>query len=136
MPKETSPEEKRVVLSPEAVRILNQNGIEVMVEAQAGERAKFSDRQFSDAGAKIVYSHKEVFAADVVIKVNAPTEEEIADMSVGACLISALQLEKQEASYIQALNAKKITALAFEYLEDKVGGCLWCVRCQKLQEVR
>ena len=122
LPKETSPEEKRVVLSPEAVRILNQNGIEVMVEAQAGERAKFSDRQFSDAGAKIVYSHKEVFAADVVIKVNAPTEEEIADMSVGACLISALQLEKQEASYIQALNAKKITALAFEYLEDKVGG--------------
>ena len=122
MPKETSTEEKRVVLSPEAVRILSQNGIEVLVETQAGERAKFSDQQFSDAGAKIAYSSKEVFAADVVVKVNAPTEEEIADMSSGACLISALQLEKQESRYIQALNTKKITALAFEYLEDKVGG--------------
>jgi alanine dehydrogenase len=122
MPKETSTEEKRVVLSPDAVRILSQNGIEVLVETQAGDRAKFTDQHFSDAGAKIAYSSKEVFAADVVLKVNAPTEEEIADMSPGACLISALQLEKQEASYIQALNAKKITALAFEYLEDKVGG--------------
>ncbi len=122
MPKETSTEEKRVVLSPDAVRILSQNGIEVLVETQAGDRAKFTDQHFSDAGAKIAYSSKEVFAADVVLKVNSPTEEEIADMSPGACLISALQLEKQEASYIQALNAKKITALAFEYLEDKVGG--------------
>ncbi len=122
MPKETSAEEKRVVLSPDAVRILSQNGIEVLVETQAGERAKFSDQQFSDAGAKIAYSSKEVFAADVVVKVNAPTEEEIADMSPGACLISALQLEKQESNYIQALNTKKITAVAFEYLEDKVGG--------------
>ena len=122
LPKETSSEEKRVVLSPEAVRILNENGVSVLVETQAGDRAKFSDRQFSDAGAKIVYSRKEAFAADVVVKVNAPTEEEIADMSVGACLISALQLEKQESTYIQALNAKKITSLAFEYLEDKVGG--------------
>ena len=113
MPKETSTEEKRVVLSPEAIRILSQNGIEVLVETQAGERAKFSDQQFSDAGAKIAYSSKDVFAADVVVKVNAPTEDEIADMSPGACLISALQLEKQESSYIQALNAKKITALAF-----------------------
>lgn len=122
LPKETSTEEKRVVLSPDAVRILSQNGIEVLVETQAGERAKFTDQHFSDAGAKIAYSSKEVFAADVVVKVNAPTEEEIADMSPGACLISALQLEKQESSYIQALNTKKITALAFEYLEDKVGG--------------
>lgn len=122
MPKEISTEEKRVVLSPESVRILSQNGITVLVETLAGERAKFSDQQFSDAGAKIAYSSKEVFAADVVVKVNAPTEEEITDMSPGACLISALQLEKQDSSYIQALNSKKITALAFEYLEDKVGG--------------
>lgn len=49
LPKETSSEEKRVVLSPEAVRILNENGVSVLVETQAGDRAKFSDRQFSDA---------------------------------------------------------------------------------------
>lgn len=122
LPKEISPQEKRMVLTPEAVGILVNNGIDVTVETKAGEQAKFSDQEYSDAGAKIAYSRKEVFGADVVVKVDAPTLEEIADMSAGACLISALQLEKQSADYIQALNTKKVTALAFEYLEDKVGG--------------
>lgn len=122
LPKEISLQEKRVVLTPEAVGILVNNGVDVLVETNAGEQAKFSDQEYSDAGAKIAYSRKEVFSADVVVKVDAPTLEEIADMSAGACLISALQLEKQSADYIQALNTKKITSLAFEYLEDKVGG--------------
>jgi alanine dehydrogenase len=122
LPKEISPQEKRVVLTPEAVGILVNNGVDVLVETTAGEQAKFSDQEYSDAGAKIAYSRKEVFGADVVVKVDAPTLEEIADMSSGACLISALQLEKQHTEYIQALNIKKITSLAFEYLEDKVGG--------------
>lgn len=122
VPKESSKEEKRLVFSPEAVRILTQQGLEVLVETQAGEQAKFSDQQFSDAGAKIVYSSEEVLAADVLVKINAPTEREIEAMSPGACLISALQIERQDANYIKALNAKKITAVAFEYLEDKVGG--------------
>ena len=122
LPKEISLQEKRVVLTPEAVGILVNNCVDVLVETNAGEQAKFSDQEYSDAGAKIAYSRKEVFGADVVVKVDAPTLEEIAEMSAGACLISALQLEKQNAEYIQALNAKKITSLAFEFLEDKVGG--------------
>jgi len=43
-------------------------------------------------------------------------------MSLGACLISALQISRQNKEFIEALNARKITAIAFEYLEDKVGG--------------
>ena len=122
LPKESSTQEKRVVLTPEAVGLLSNNDIEVMVESGAGEQAKFKDQDYSDAGAKIVYSKKEVFSADVVLKVDAPTLEEINMMSNGACLISALQMEKQTPEFIQALNEKKITAVAFEYLEDKVGG--------------
>lgn len=122
LPKESSTQEKRVVLTPEAVGLLSNNDIEVMVESGAGEQAKFKDQDYSDAGAKIVYSKKEVFSADVVLKVDAPTLEEINMMSIGACLISALQMEKQTPEFIQALNEKKITAVAFEYLEDKVGG--------------
>lgn len=122
IPKESSTQEKRVVLTPESVGLLTNNDIEVMVEAGAGVHAKFKDQDYADAGAKIVYSRKEVLAADVVLKVEAPSEEEIADMSPGACLISALQLEKQTPEFIKALNEKKITAVAFEYLEDKVGG--------------
>ncbi|MFN5331293.1 MAG: alanine dehydrogenase [Bacteroidota bacterium] len=122
LPREISNQEKRVVLTPEAVGLLSNNGIDVIVESKAGEQAKFSDQEYADAGAKISYSRKEVFGVDVVLKVNAPNFEEIADMNSGACLISALQLEKQTPAFIQALNDKKITAVAFEYLEDKVGG--------------
>ncbi len=122
LPKEISNHEKRVVLTPEAVGLLSNNDIQVMVESGAGLQAKFKDQDYADAGAKIVYSRKEVFSADVVLKVDAPTLEEITFMSSGACLISALQLEKQSPEFIQALNEKKITAVAFEYLEDKVGG--------------
>lgn len=122
LPVEISPQEKRVVLTPEAVRLLINNDIEVILESGAGNEAKFKDQDYADAGAKISYSRKEVFSADIVLKVDAPSESEIADMTPGACLISALQIEKQTPEFIKALNEKKITAVAFEYLEDKVGG--------------
>ncbi|WP_111672463.1 alanine dehydrogenase [Algoriphagus litoralis] len=122
IPKEISSQEKRVVLTPEAVGLLSNNDIQVIVESGAGLSAKFKDQDYSDAGAKISYSRKEVLSADVVLKVDPLSLEEIAEMSPGSCLISALQLEKQDAEFIKALNEKKITAVAFEYLEDKVGG--------------
>jgi alanine dehydrogenase len=122
VPKEISSQEKRVVLTPEAVGLLSNNDIQVIVETGAGLSAKFKDQDYSDAGAKIAYSRREVLSADVVLKVDPLSIEEIAEMSPGSCLISALQLEKQDASFIKALNEKKITAVAFEYLEDKVGG--------------
>ncbi|HSF55390.1 MAG TPA: alanine dehydrogenase [Algoriphagus sp.] len=122
LPKEVSTQEKRVVLTPEAVGLLSNNDIQVVVESGAGLHAKFTDQDYSDAGARIVYSRKEVLSMDVILKVDPLTLEEIAEMSPGSCLISALQLEKQDAEFIKALNEKKVTAVAFEYLEDKVGG--------------
>ncbi|MFC4873732.1 alanine dehydrogenase [Negadavirga shengliensis] len=122
IPREIADQEKRVVLTPEAVGLLVNNGQEVFVETNAGKEAKFSDKDYSDAGAKVVSSPQEVFDVEVVLKVEPPTLEEIGYMRQGACLISALQLGKQNAEFIQALNKKKITAVAFENLEDKVGG--------------
>lgn len=122
LPKEESPHEKRICLTPEAVSLLSKNEIQVIVESNAGLQAKFSDRDYSDAGAKIVYSSKEVLDSDIVLKVDPPSIQEIEVMKVGACLISALQLGSQNQDFIQKLNEKKITSLAFEYLEDKVGG--------------
>ena len=122
IPKERVAQEKRVVLTPEAVALLVNNGQRVRVESNAGVLSKFSDRQYAEAGAEVVYSSKEAFDAEVVLKVEPPTEEEINDMRQGACLISALQLGKQNADFIHALNQKRITAVAFENLEDKVGG--------------
>jgi alanine dehydrogenase len=122
LPVESAAQEKRVVLTPDAIALLVNNGQEVIVEANAGKESKFTDQEYSDAGAKVVYSAKEAFDAEVVIKVEPPTEEEINLMRPGACLISALQLGKQNADFIHALNKKRITAVSYEHLEDKVGG--------------
>ncbi|MEX2511799.1 MAG: alanine dehydrogenase [Cyclobacteriaceae bacterium] len=122
VPREVEEQEKRVVLTPEAVYLLVNNGQRVKVETGAGKDSKFSDKEYADAGAEVVYSSKEVFDAEVILKVEPPTKEEIGYMRSGACLISALQLGKQRAEFIQLLNEKKITAVAFENLEDKVGG--------------
>jgi alanine dehydrogenase len=122
LPVESAAQEKRVVLTPDAIALLVNNGQEVIVEANAGKESKFTDQEYSDAGAKVVYSAKEAFDAEVVIKVEPPTEEEINLMRPGACLISALQLGKQNAAFIHALNKKRITAVSYEHLEDKVGG--------------
>src|SRR5690554_461034 len=122
IPKEIAMVENRVALTPEAVALLVNNGHQVWVENNAGKTSKFSDREYSEAGAKIVYSAKEVFEADIVLKVEPPTFEEIEYFKPGRTLISALQMGSKTEEYIHALNRKKLTAVAFELLEDKVGG--------------
>jgi len=122
IPRERALQENRVVLKPAAVEVLVAGGSEVWVETGAGKAAKFLDKDFSDAGAKIVYSAKEVYSADIILKVEPPMSEEINYMKTGQTLFSAIQTGRQSAHFINALNEKKITALAFELIEDKVGG--------------
>ena len=122
MPREISLQENRVSLTPDAVALLINNGHEVYVETRAGEGSKFTDKQYSDAGAKIVYSPQEVYKADVILKIEPPTIEELEYFHAGQTLISALQLGHLKTESIQAMQRKKITALAWEFMEDKVGG--------------
>jgi alanine dehydrogenase len=122
LPKEVSLQENRISLTPDAVGILVNNGHEVWVETTAGVGSKFPDKQYSDAGAKIVYSPQEVYKADVVLKIEPPTLEEIDFMHQGQSLISAMQLGQMKVDSLQAMLKKKITALAYEFIEDKVGG--------------
>ena len=122
IPKEIAMVENRVPLTPEAVALLVNNDHQVWVESQAGKTSKFTDREYSDAGAKIVYSAKEVFEADIILKVEPPTYDEIEYFKPGKTLISALQIGSKTEDYIHSLNRKKITSVAFELLEDKVGG--------------
>lgn len=122
LPKEISLQERRITLTPEAVELLVYNGHEVWVETLAGEGSKFTDKDYSDAGAKIVYSPEEVYKAGAILKIEPPTLEEIALMQNGQTLISTFQSGSQNANYIKALNSKNVTALAYEFIEDKVGG--------------
>jgi alanine dehydrogenase len=122
LPQEISLQENRITLTPDAVALLVNNGHEVWVEAKAGVSSKFTDQQYSEAGAKIVYSQQEVYKADIILKVEPPTQEEIELMHPGQTLISAIQLGHLKPEYVQALMKKKVTALAYEFIEDKVGG--------------
>lgn len=84
--------------------------------------SKFSDSEYSEAGAKIVYSQEEIYKADIILKVAPPTLAEIELMQEGCTLISAIQMAQCVGENLKALNKKKITAIAFEFIEDKVGG--------------
>jgi alanine dehydrogenase len=122
LPKEISLQENRISLTPDAVALLTSQGHEVMVETKAGEGSKFSDKLYSEAGAKIVYSPLEVYKAEVILKIEPPTLEELEFFKPGQTLISALQLGNLDKEYIDAITKKRVTALAYEFIEDKVGG--------------
>ena len=122
IPKEVAMQENRVSLTPEAVALLVNNGHTVWVESNAGVTAKFADNEYSEAGAKIVYSAKEVFEAEIILKIEPPSDEEIEYLKPGKTLISALQMGNQREDYFNKLNKKRVTAVAFELIEDKVGG--------------
>ncbi len=122
LPREVSLQENRISLTPDAVALLVNNGHDVWVETKAGIGSKYTDKQYSDAGAKIVYSPQEVYQADVILKIEPPTLEETEFMHAGQTLISALQIGHLKIEVLQALMKKKIIALAYEFIEDKVGG--------------
>ncbi|WP_128544919.1 alanine dehydrogenase [Larkinella soli] len=122
LPKEVSLQENRIALTPEAVAILVRNGHEVLVEKGAGEGAKFSDRDYSEAGAQVVPSTKEVYNANLILKVEPLVDREFDYIKNGSTLISAVNLPNHGRDYFERLNARKITALGYEYIEDRVGG--------------
>ncbi len=121
IPKETSLQEKRVGLVPDAVHLLVNNGHEVTVESGAGLPANFSDNDYSEAGAKISYSTDEVFKSDIVLKVAPPSLKEMDYMQPKQTLISALQLKVQNKAYFEKLTKKKISAIAYDYIQDEEG---------------
>lgn len=127
IPKETSFQENRIALTPLSVALLINNGHEVVIESNAGLAANFTDIKYSEQGAKIVHDVTEVYKADIIIKIAPPTLEEIALMKTGQILFSALQMGSLKKEFIQALMAKKVTALAYEYLRDE-GNVLSVVR--------
>ena len=119
IPKETSYQENRVALNPEAVQLLVSNGHSVLVETKAGEQSRYEDVDYSEAGAEIAYDRAEVFKSNVILKVAPPTEEEIEMMPGGQTLMSALQLTLHPKKTLTALMNKKITAIAWDYIQDE-----------------
>lgn len=121
IPKETSFQENRIALVPEAAALLVNNGHRIMMESKAGQGANFDDKDYSEAGVHIVYSPEEVYKADLILKVAPPTIQELEMMKRKQTLISALQMVVQNNSYMHKMMDKKITALAFDNIKDEDG---------------
>lgn len=121
IPKETVFQERRICLTPEAVNTLTNNGHRVLLEAGAGMGADYTDKEYSEAGAEITTDTKKVFSCPIILKVEPPTEQEIEMMNPKTLLISAIQLKTRKKPYLEALQKKRITAIAFEYIKDSEG---------------
>jgi alanine dehydrogenase len=121
IPKEIAFQENRVALTPEAVGVIVSNGHQVIIEHNAGEAAHFRDRDYSEAGAKIVYDKAEVFKAPILVKSAPVIEEDLALLQMNQLVISPIHLSVLKAELLQKMMEKRITAISFENLKDDSG---------------
>ncbi|HEX9979846.1 MAG TPA: alanine dehydrogenase [Flavobacterium sp.] len=121
VPKETSYQERRICLTPDAVSSLTAHGHRVMIESGAGLSAGYCDKEYSEAGAEVTADTRKIFTCPMILKVEPPTMEEIEIITPQAIVISALQVKTRRKDYFEALQRKKVTALAFEYIKDEDG---------------
>lgn len=118
IPKERRPFEYRVGLSPAGIQMLCEGDHTCFVEHHAGIGVGFSDQDYEDAGARIVYSPHEVFGrADLLLKVTRPLADEIEWMRRGTTLAGLLHLGSARQDKISLLQEKEITAIAYENIQ-------------------
>src|ERR671910_1201484 len=110
VPKETAEGERRVALVPDVVKALTAKGIEVAVEPGAGEGASHADSEYTDAGAKV---GDDVWAAEVLLKVDPPTDEEVGSLRQGQVLIGFLE-PLTNPTLARSLAERGVTSFAME----------------------
>lgn len=121
IPREKHQIEQRVSLTPEAVEVLVNNGHEVLLESKAGESVKYADTDYSECGAFIIDSRKQVLNADIILKVSALEPKDIEMLKGNQVILSSVHLSKQTEDYIRGLMDKKCTAFAIEQIRDEHG---------------
>ena len=111
VPKESKSGERRVAATPKTVEQMLKLGYDVSIETGAGLEASFDDAAFQAAGATIVGD--EIWQSDIILKINAPTPEEVARLHQGQILMSLLA-PALDPDLVQALSARGVTALAMD----------------------
>ena len=121
IPSEDHSVESRVPITPEAVEILTGHGHEVLLETGAGKAANYLDSDYSERGGNICEKRQEVFGGcDILLKISPPTHEEIGWMKERLMLLSSFQAYTlKDEKYIRELMRKKVTAIAFEKIQDE-----------------
>ena len=119
IPKEIKPQENRVGLTAQSVKSLVEEGHEVIVETNAGSGSGFIDKDYIDAGAKILNSASEVFGnAELIIKVKEPQEQEVALLRKDQILFTYLHLAANKKLTEGLINSGS-TCVAYETVTDK-----------------
>ena len=114
IPAEISPNELRVAATPKTVKRLQKQGFEVYIQHNAGLKANFSDKEFEEAGAKIVATATDIYGnSDIVLKVKEPSVEEIGMMKEGLVMLSYLW-PAQNQDLLQKLADRKVNAIAMD----------------------
>ncbi len=119
VPREVQPGERRVATTPQVVQQIRKLGFSVTVEAGAGEAASFVDQAYRDAGAEITSDPREVWGADIVMKVRPPAPHpalgmhEVELLSPGGTLISFIW-PAQNTELMEQLSARQATVLAMD----------------------
>jgi alanine dehydrogenase len=121
IPKEIAFQENRVALTPDAVSVLVSNGHHVSLEHNAGDASHFRDKDYSEAGAKIIYDRAEIYKAPILVKSAPVIEEDLPLLQLNQVIISPIHLSVLKADILQRMMDKRITAISFENLKDDSG---------------
>lgn len=122
VPKETFFQENRVPITPDSVSVLVANGHTVYIEHDAGEGARYTDKDYSEAGAIIKYNAADVFnQADYILKISPLSEVEQGYLRDNQTIISAVNLGSLTPEYLNSLIKKNITAIGFEFYQSEDG---------------
>lgn len=119
IPKEIAFQENRIGLTPDAVSVLVANGHDVMVESLAGSGSRYTDNDYSEAGARIVFEKEEVYKCPILVKTAPPVEADLPYLQMYQTIISPLHLSALKKELMEQLMAKKITALSIENIKDE-----------------
>ncbi|HZF63516.1 MAG TPA: alanine dehydrogenase [Chitinophagaceae bacterium] len=121
IPKEIAFQENRIALTPDAVGVLISSGHHVTIEHNAGEASHYTDKDYSEAGAKIVYNREEVYKAPILVKSAPVIDDEIFLLQQNQMIISPIHLSVLKSELLQRMMDKRITGISFENLKDDSG---------------
>jgi alanine dehydrogenase len=118
IPKETAFQENRIALTPDAVGVLVSNGHQVVIEHNAGDAAHYRDKDYSEAGGKIVYEKAEVYKCPLLVKSAPVVEEDLPLLQLHQVIISPIHLSVLKSEILEKMMEKRVTAISFENLKD------------------
>lgn len=121
IPKEYSFQENRVPLTPQAVAVLVNNGNRVCIEHNAGIASSYTDNEYSEAGATIVHDKKEVFEADIILKVAPIMDDELEFLKENQIIFSPIHIPSLSKEQLQKCLDKKIIGIALGSIKDDAG---------------